>query len=475
MPAGFTVGLSTTGSGAGFEGLPAGRAGDGRVLIGNITHFSYIGAAFPATVLEVIDLYTFGSEGPYQARATTAHAAGDAAGVVQALTDWQAALIAPPLAASATDEFALLEAMGAYVSWEMSRQIGFGGLPVLDPLAVGSKTLLADALRAALTRRLATCQATPDLANAEAVMRLQNVAREYFEGLQFTSLVPDFIPAPVALHGDLRDLDLASVLARLCVRVEIVATTFPATMQPGVAAPLTVRAGLAFGGAAPTFTRPLQVAVTATGVTPAQRTGLTDATGQFQTTFTPTGNSATLDILAALVDGEFPFLGLAPLSATTRLVRTGGGVVVTPSQTTIVPGASRQFTANQTVTWTVNAGGSITAGGLFTSNGTAGTFLVTATSVADPSEVGVAQVTVAQAVTASVTITTAVSEPTLIRAQVVRGASTQDLVRPIGFDIVARHRHQSGAVGRDRADGTEDQQSAGGGAAARHESLRRVR
>ena len=199
------------------------------------------------------------------------------------------------------------------------------------------------------------------------------------------------------------------MLARLCVRVQIVSTTFPATMQLGVSAPLTVRAGLVIGTAPASFTRPLQVAVTATGVTPAQRTGLTDATGQFQTTFTATGNSATLDILAALVDGEFPFLSLAPLSATTRLVRTGGGVVVTPSQTTIAPGASRQFTANQTVTWTVNGGGSITSSGLFTSNGTVGTFFVSATSVADPSEVGVAQVTVGSTPSTDIRITASAS------------------------------------------------------------------
>ena len=236
-------------------------------------------------------------------------------------------------------------------------------------------------------------------------MRLQNVALEYFNLLQLPGLVPLFIPAPVPLHGDLRDLDLASVLARLCVRVQIVSTTFPSTMQSGVVAPLTVRAGLAIGTAPASFTRPLQVAVTAAGVTPAQRTGTTDSTGHFQTPVTAAANSATFDILAALVDGEFPFLSLAPLSATTRLVRTGGGVVVTPPQTTIQPGTSPPFSANQTVTWRVNAGGSITSSGLFTSNGTSGTFFVTATSVADPSEVGAAQVTVGSTPATDIRIT----------------------------------------------------------------------
>ena len=49
---------------------------------------------------------------------------------------------------------------------------------------------------------------------------------------------------------------------------------------------------------------------------------------------------------------------------------------------------------NQEVNWVVNGGGTITATGLFTSNGTPGTFNVTATSVANPQSVGAAVVTV---------------------------------------------------------------------------------
>jgi hypothetical protein len=86
-----------------------------------------------------------------------------------------------------------------------------------------------------------------------------------------------------------------------------------------------------------------------------------------------------------------------------RCRSSSGGVVVTPPQTEIAPGASRQFTAvvedtsEQAVTWAVQngAGGTITPTGLFTSNGALGTFFVTATSVADPQSVGIAQVTVA--------------------------------------------------------------------------------
>lgn len=46
------------------------------------------------------------------------------------------------------------------------------------------------------------------------------------------------------------------------------------------------------------------------------------------------------------------------------------------------------------MTWAVDGGGSITAAGRFTSNGTLGTFYARATSAEDPNAVGVAQITV---------------------------------------------------------------------------------
>jgi hypothetical protein len=75
-------------------------------------------------------------------------------------------------------------------------------------------------------------------------------------------------------------------------------------------------------------------------------------------------------------------------------------VVVSPAQVTLAPGASQVFTvvvqgaANQAVTWSVDGGGTISATGTFTSDGTTGTFSVRATSVEDPNAVGLAQVTV---------------------------------------------------------------------------------
>ncbi len=68
-------------------------------------------------------------------------------------------------------------------------------------------------------------------------------------------------------------------------------------------------------------------------------------------------------------------------------------VTITPGTVSLQTGATKQFTAtvtgsaNTAVTWTAS-GGSITSGGLYTAPGSAGTFTVTATSVADPSKTG---------------------------------------------------------------------------------------
>jgi hypothetical protein len=78
-------------------------------------------------------------------------------------------------------------------------------------------------------------------------------------------------------------------------------------------------------------------------------------------------------------------------------------ISVSPSSATVDTRATRQFTAavtgasDQRVTWSVRegaVGGSITTAGLYTAPGTAGTFHVVATSVADPRQGAEATVTV---------------------------------------------------------------------------------
>ena len=68
-------------------------------------------------------------------------------------------------------------------------------------------------------------------------------------------------------------------------------------------------------------------------------------------------------------------------------------LTVSPSSASVVTGGTRTFTANMPVTWMASAG-SISAAGVFTAPAMAGTVTVTAKSVADPSKMATAAVTV---------------------------------------------------------------------------------
>ena len=85
----------------------------------------------------------------------------------------------------------------------------------------------------------------------------------------------------------------------------------------------------------------------------------------------------------------------------TVVIAAGSGVQVTvsPTSATLQPGATQQFTAavtgtsNTAITWTAT-GGTITTGGLYTAGSSPGNFIVTATSVADSTKSGSAQITI---------------------------------------------------------------------------------
>ena len=78
-------------------------------------------------------------------------------------------------------------------------------------------------------------------------------------------------------------------------------------------------------------------------------------------------------------------------------------VSISPTAASLATGATQQFTAtvsgtsNTAVTWKAN-GGAVSSGGLYTAPATAGTYSVTATSVADPTKSASASVSVAVAV-----------------------------------------------------------------------------
>ncbi len=397
-PTGGWLGVSTTGAGGGLGVLPAVRS-QGTIVVAGIVHFSVLGVAVP----DLAQLQFSGSAttAAYLARLSAAATAQEKAAIYH---EWDRVVLSPlllsilPSSSGVLNPSALIAAMAEFYVWDF---ISVGDAPLeaagrLD--ALSSRVLIGDGLQAALDTLQGRCLAAPALPVAEEVLQWRALASSYLRELWWERMVPGSIPSPRGQEGGFLDdyhyFDLDAVLPLLCVKAEIVNISFPGTIQQGVATPMSVQAGLRFTNGQITPTPPLQIAIDATGATPAQRTGLTNGAGTYATTFTPTSGSLTFDITAALVDGNYPYLSLAPLLATTRLTRTTGGVVVTPSQTTIAPGQSRQFTANQSVTWTVSGGGIITSSGMFTSNSTQGVFFVTATSVVDPTEVGIAQVTV---------------------------------------------------------------------------------
>jgi hypothetical protein len=198
------------------------------------------------------------------------------------------------------------------------------------------------------------------------------------------------------------------VRTRLCVRVVIDDVVVP-DLGPNESGTLTVVAGVSFAGGPTMFTPSVAVVfgddpggpgVPASGTVSDFTRTASNGQASFPVTATASG-VVRYKVCSVVHPDDFNSLFASLAGGVIPCRSSVGGMVVTPSQTTIAPGASRQFTAVvedtdiQDVTWAVSGGGSITQTGLFTSNGNLGTFFVTATSVADPDSVGIAQVTVA--------------------------------------------------------------------------------
>lgn len=430
------VGFSTTSTGAGIDLNPAVRLPNGDLVLANVSHFSVLGTGVPATLAE-LGLGTSGAA--FFVQVVTAVEAGDRALAEALLGQWFDTLVSPLLTAGRSDRIALLEAMREFFMWDSARVSAAHLLGVQNgsfsaTRSTRGKTDINTGLVAGFAGLNADCLTTSSLAAAENVLRLRALGDAYYERLRYAV---GFAPQmEVPFFGPV-NLGLPEVVAGLCVRVTIGTATFPPPVA-GVTAPVAVQAGLRFTNGAVTVTPPLQVRVDAFSATPSQRVGTTDATGRFTANFTPTSTGTTLDIRATLIDSQVPYLTDATLTDTRRLTQAGA-VVVSPPQTTILAGQSRQFSAvvegvtNQTVTWSVSGGGTISATGLFTSNGNAGVFFVTATSQADPNSVGIAQVTVTGASgPASVQIFTDLeSSPNLITITVQRGPGLdQSVVLP---------------------------------------------
>lgn len=106
-------------------------------------------------------------------------------------------------------------------------------------------------------------------------------------------------------------------------------------------------------------------------------------------------------------------------------------VQVSPGSTNLVYGATRQFVATVTgaantgVIWTAT-GGTITASGLYTAGVVAGTFAVTATSIADPEQSAVAVVTI---------VAPTPQPPPSLDFQIISGSSGGKPVSPIRYRV----------------------------------------
>lgn len=394
---GGLLGFSTTSGGAGLDLNTAVRLPTGDLVLPNVSHFSVLGAGVPGNLAELnVGAATSGAAFMPLIVATQDRAVTEAL-----LTQWFDTLVFPQVVAGAQDPAAFIPAMREFAFWDAARVI-YGnsvGVPnggLLESRSTLGKFRVNAGAMLAMDDFNARCVATQQVGRAEDVLRIRTLTLELYDHLTYALMQVSALHVPI--FPSIVGLDSFTVLGNLCIRVAIGSATFPPPVA-GVTAPVTVQAGLRFTNGTVAVAPPLQVRVDAISATPSQRVGLTDATGRFTANFTPTSTGATLDILATLIDAQFPYLTDATLTDTRRLAQVGA-VVVTPPQTTILAGQSRQFSAvvegttNQAVTWSVSGGGTITTSGLFTSNGNAGVFFVTATSVADTDSVGIAQVTV---------------------------------------------------------------------------------
>ncbi len=160
----------------------------------------------------------------------------------------------------------------------------------------------------------------------------------------------------------------------------------------------------------------------AVAVAPVTAALLAGAQQQFAAAVTGTSNTAVIWSVQESGGGTVSTTGLytAPATAGTYRVRatsiadptksasatvsvTAVSVAISPASASLITGNTRQFTAtvtgtsNTAVTWAVqeSGGGTVSATGLYTAPGNAGTYRVRATSVADPTKSASATVTVA--------------------------------------------------------------------------------
>ncbi|KPK50532.1 MAG: hypothetical protein AMJ63_14465 [Myxococcales bacterium SG8_38_1] len=286
--------------------------------------------------------------------------------------------VKPDLQAAVSNDAALERALAGYRRWLTAE----GALEQVDVFELVSEShdLAAAALKAAIARANDLCERQGSFVEAENVLLWQRRAE---------SVLPE---DALAANG----LDRQAVVDELCVQVVFESTSFPAAPALGEPALLEVVVGFAFAEGPTEFSFGMVVNVLTTGATPADAQEFTDQSGRVEVTLTPDSPSVEIEVDACIGIGGFASrLVGESVCQQAFIVR---GLVVSPGAITLAPGTSQQFTAEllgitEEVTWAAD-GGSIDESGLFVAGGSAGTFTVTATSVANPSLTASARVTI---------------------------------------------------------------------------------
>jgi hypothetical protein len=210
------------------------------------------------------------------------------------------------------------------------------------------------------------------------------------QGIMLVNNVPGDIDNPVSTVGTqgMRP-KLTVVVATGAPAVNVTVTPLTATVQPG-----------------------------------GQQTFAATVTGSSNTAVTWTATGGTISgtgiYIAGATAGKYIVTATSAAdptkSATASVTVQPVQVSVSPSSATLQQGQTQQFTAtvsgtsNTAVAWTA-AGGAITAAGLYTAGTAAGTFQVTATSVADTTRSSTANVVIKPVVSVSLSPLTAVLQP----------------------------------------------------------------
>jgi hypothetical protein len=392
-PAGF--GLS--GDGEALHLAPAGVNGTRTVLL--VAHFSIWGI-FPLDPQTVGFIYP---PPPSEAQQRAEHdlaleilRGAETHNVLPILRTWYTRSIRVGLANAGTDEL-LVGALAEFHHW-LSMTMNASVLPpevvgdlltALEPERVEARSLLAAALRLAVTRSNGRCVAAPrntfqPFLHAENALRWWAIA--HLESLD------------TAANG----LDYDTVLQELCIKVRYISVAFPeGRLLTGQAYPVDVGAGISFDGGAPVpISSAIMVTVNPLGAsgTSLPLAGLTDGGGFFRTELVPQGGAVVVYTRSCV---DMPFSGprfINSVCADTTVARYG--ITIAPDRVRLEPGGSQQFTAtltggDQSVTWTTtDPQGSVSSSGLYTAGQTPGSYQVTVTSVAEPSNTASAAVTI---------------------------------------------------------------------------------